>query len=572
MAGAKETPRQKMIGMMYLVLMALLAMNVSKEVLNSFIIINGAIENTNDAFSAKNASTMNEFEAQNSLNPDKVGPYLERATAIKQVADATYDSLATLKRYIIWKTEGALNEDEYVALKSEGAITSYTPEVDSLFGIKKLEKKDTYDMPTNIMIGSDPANLKEGPRTATNMKAQLQNFSESIIREVVAIVPEVKAEIEQKATMDFSDMVIDNAGKKEPWEMANFYHVPLAAVVTNLSRMQAEVRTIESDALNLLFGQISAKDFKFDKVEAKVIANSSYITLGDSFKADVIVAAYSTTDNPGLEVGTEIDTAGKGQSEWTAEDVKNPVAEERMYVKDGIAHYGFKPTSEGEVNWGGFIVLKEPGTGKEKRYPFTHTFIAAKPALVIAPTAMNVFYRGLENPVSISVSGIASSKLRPSITNGSLSKKPDGTYVVKPGNGNESVISVRAEMDNGSTKDFGKMTFRVKAIPNPEPYFAGVERSGSAPKAQLLANDVVLARLKDFVFDNVRYNVVRFEMSSTVRGNVVTQRARGNKITDNMKRIIQAQNRGGKVYIDNIIVVGPDGKERPIGSCAITVQ
>ncbi len=567
MAGGKETPRQKMIGMMYLVLMALLAMNVSKEVLNSFIIINGAIEKTNNAFTAKNAQSLGEFEKQNSLNPEKVGPWLAKAQRVVNAGNAVFDSIADLKRHLIWKTEGATSADNYVEIKSEGAVTTYSPEVDSLFSIKKIGKKDSYDFPTNAMIGSDPANLKEGPRSAVDLHNKLAAFSEAVLNEIPASKREA---FRPDAEFDFSEIVIDNAGTKESWEMANFYHVPLAAVITNLSRMQSEVRTIQSDALSLLMSEISAKDFKFDKVEAKVIANSNYVTIGDSFKADVIVAAYSTTDNPGLRIGTELDTAGKAENEWS---VKNPLDTSRISVKDGIAHYGYKPTSEGEVKWGGFIVLKEPGTGKEKLYPFEHTFIAAKPSTVVSPTKMNVVYRGLDNPIEVSVSGYAASKVKASVSNGSLSGS-NGKFVLKPGKGKECKVSVTVTDDNGKSKAMGQpFTFRVKDVPKPEPFFAGVTGAGKVGLGKLKANDYVVAKMEDFDFEGVKWDVVSFEMNGSNRGKVVpTMKARGNRLTSNMKKLLGVQTSGSKVYITNIFAKGPGGVKKNLGNIVLEVK
>lgn len=574
MAGGKETPRQKMIGMMYMVLLAMLAMNVSKEVLNSFIVINGAIENTNDAFTAKNAQTLGEFEKQNSLNPEKVGPWLLDAQKVINAGNSVYDSLEVLKRYLMVHTEKAESFDAYVEAKSEGAFTTYDAnnhDLDTLFSISKLGAKDNYDIPTHIMIGSNEAEPADGPHTAVDLRNKLEQFTSDMMSALGNVSQAKKADFEKQAQFDFSDQLI-NDHEKQPWEMANFYHVPLAAVITNISRMQSEVRVIQSEALNILMSEISAKDFKFDKVEAKVIANSSYITLGDSFKADIIVAAYSTTDDPGLRIGTELDTAGKAESEW---GVKNPLAEDdsKISVKDGIAHYGYKPTTEGEVNWGGFIVLKEPGTNKEKLYPFEHKFIAAKPSTVVSPTKMNVVYRGLENPIEVSVSGYASSKITASASNGSLSGS-NGKYMLKPGNGKECKITVSVKSDDGSSKTLGEgFTFRVKDVPAPVPSFAGASGTAKVPAAKLKVSSAVLAKMEDFDFEGVNWEVISFEILGSNKGQLVpVQRARGNRLTSTMKQLMAAQQRGDRIFVQNIRARGPGGVEKNLGNISIEVQ
>jgi len=569
MAGGKETPRQKMIGMMYLVLMALLAMNVSKEVLNSFIIINGAIENTNEAFGRKNQATFAVISNQKSQSPNdnQLEQVYNSAKSVLDAGNALNDSIDALKRFLIYKTEKAENEDAYVVAKSDGAATTYSPEVDSLFSIKKVEAKDNYDIPTGVMIGSDPANLKEGAFTATDLRKKLEDFSNTVMG---TIPSRLQDSFRPQATFDFSDIVIDNAGKKEPWEMANFYHVPLAAVITNLSRLQSEINTMQSAALNVLLSEISAADFKFDVVKAKVIANSNYVTLGDSFKADVIVAAYSTSENPLLQVG-DVDSLGKASSEW---EVQNPVDESRISVKDGVAHYAYKPTSEGEVTWGGLIVLKDPLTGElTKKYAFEHTFIAAKPSTVVSPTKMNVVYRGLDNPVEVSVSGYAATRIEASTTNGSLTKVSPGKYTLKPGKGKECTVSVTVKDDKGGSKRIGEgFKFRVKNVPKPEPYYAGVTGSGKVGKARLQVASKVTAKLEDFDFEGVNYKVVGFDFVANVGGRFIRETSKSGNLSSKMKNIAKGQKKGDRIIIENIFAVGPDGTKKSIGNIILEVK
>lgn len=574
MAGGKETPRQKMIGMMYMVLLAMLAMNVSKEVLNSFIVINGAIENTNDAFTAKNAQTLGEFENQNTLNPEKVGPWFADAQKVINSGNAVYDSLEVLKRYLMVHTEKAESFDAYVEAKSEGAYTTYDAQnhdLDTLFSISKLGAKDNYDIPTHIMIGSNEAEPADGPHTAVDLRNKLEQFTSDMMSALSNVSQAKKADFEKQAQFDFSDQLI-NDHEKQIWEMANFYHVPLAAVITNISRMQSEVRVIQSEALNILMSEISAKDFKFDKVEAKVIANSNYVTLGDSFNADIIVAAYSTTDDPGLRIGTKLDTAGKAESEWS---VANPLAEDdsKMSVKDGIAHYGFKPTSEGEVTWGGFIVLKEPGTNKEKLYPFEHTFIAAKPSTVVSPTKMNVVYRGLENPIEVSVSGYPASRVKATVSNGSLSGS-NGKYMLKPGSGKDCKVSVSVTDGDGNSRTMGDgFMFRVKDVPKPEAYFAGETGTAKVSAAKLKVVSVVTAQMEDFDFDGVNWTVTSFEIVGTNNGQPVpTQKSRNNRLTQTMKQLMAVQKPGDRLFIQNIRAEGPGGVVKTLGNISLEVK
>lgn len=552
MAGAKETPRQKMIGMMYLVLLALLAMNVSKEVLNSFILIDEALTNTNKNYAGKVDGTYSEFEKQMSVDPVKTRPWYTKASTVKQIADETVKYIQDLKREVIWKTDGL--EAEYA---------SYEEVPDSLWLLKNIKNKDNYDAPTELLVGPEATAPREGEYSAVELKGKLQAFKDACEK---ALGPKGQQEVSIPMKFESSK---NASGVVENWESTNFYHIPQAAVVTNLSRFEAEVRNAEADVMNWLLSNISAADFKFDTLAVKVLPNTDYVVLGDSFKADVIVAAYSTTQNPRLTVGKDIDTTGT-MDEWGIVDAVDTA---RVHIKDGVASYKYKPTSEGEVTWGGFIQMLKPGSEDEYvKYPFKHSFIVAKPSLVVSPTKMNVFYRGLENPVDISVSGMASSKLQATMSNGSLSKKPDGTYIAKPGSGDKCIISVSAKMDDGSTKTFGTMEFRVKRVPPPAPKIAGVgPEGGKVSKVQMQNVNKVFATMEDFLFD-LRFNVVSFELLAYYQGTPRVLKSNNANFTNEMQQIINQQRPGNRLFFQNIFAVGPDGVKNNIGGVNIVIQ
>lgn len=550
MAGGKETPRQKMIGMMYLVLLAMLAMNVSKEVLDSFILINDALDTTNANFEAKNNTSYTEFANQMAVNPDKVREWNAKAERVKKLSDDMDDYIENLKRLVIYESQGYAGEFPEMASVP-----------DSLWNIVNFKSKDTYDKPTSILIGSEPGSPKEGENTAVEFHQKLEEFK----TEMEKILGPAG---QKRVAIGISFEKIKQAdGTFQEWEAGNFYHLPVAAVVTNFTRFQADVRNTEADVLNYLLSNIGKSDFKFNKLEVKVIPNSDYIVQGDSFRAEVFVAATDTTQAPVFEVGEGFDTTG-GTFKIT-----KPVDETRVRVEDGKGVYAFKPGNTGEFSWGGVLKVKKPGTADQyNEYPFTHSFIVAAPSLTVAPTAMNVFYRGLDNPVQVAVSGIADSKLKVSMTNGSITKSSDGKgYIAKPGSGQDCEVKVLAEMADGSTKDFGSMKFRVKKVPSPIGMFAGIKGTGKAPLAQLKANSKVYALLEDFVFDGVKFNVTGFELSGLVNGDFRTARSNSSQVTGPMQNIINAQVRGGKIFVENIKAVGPDGDERNIGGVTITI-
>jgi gliding motility-associated protein GldM len=550
MAGGKQSPRDKMIGMMYLVLLALLAMNVTKSVLNSFVVINGAMTETNDAFAQKNDATMAEFSVQNGLNEAKVLPFFNKAKAVHKASKELDEYFENLKKHIISETEG------------------YSPEVlangTDWITLDTAQALGDIDRPQTILLGSEPMSPKEGDWTMLEMKEKISEWEEKVLAQFPA---------NERASLESIHFVyedgVNHDGEIEPWHISHFYHAPLAAVITDISMFQNQVKNSESQALGLLMDNITTATYDFDKVEVKVIPKSNYVVLGDSFKAELIVAAYSTTQNPQVVVGAALDTAGKSSKEWA---VTNPFDTARVQIKEGIATYGFKPTSEGEKTWGGIVKVPRAGTDDFDFYPFEHTFIAAKPSYVVSPTKMNVMYKSLKNPIDVSVSGFSASDLVISASGGSLSGS-NGSYFVTPSNSaRKVVVNVSVKTKTGN-KVMGTSEFRVKSIPKPTPKFATVVGSGKVSLPQLKAASKVTVELKDFMFDGIKYTVKSFSMVGYVKGKKNTITSKSERISAKQKVLISNQKSKSQIVIKNIWVVGPSGQKELIpGNVIIDVK
>lgn len=546
MAGGKETPRQKMIGMMYLVLTALLAMNVSKDILDAFVIINDGIEVTNKNFMAKNEFTYNLFEKAKANDPAKVKKFYDKAFQAKDMADLLYEHIETLKKYLVAKTSGFGSIEEVPA--------------DSLFELKNVGSKDNYDIPTHILIGDDPANPKDGENTAKELRTLINEFKNDLL---YLFDDETERQALQLGlnTEDFGKV----NGTFETWETGTFDHVPLAACITALSKIQSDIRNAEADIIKALYRNISADDFKFDTLAAKVIPRSNYVIQGDSFVADVFVAAFSTTQDPRMRLAAEFD-----------EETGLPVYEDfetldssNISISDGMARYAIAATSEGIQEWGGVIQIKAPdGSWASYKVP-RQSYTVAKPTLVVSPTAMNVFYRGLDNPVEVSVPGVPTEALDVSMSNVESRSGSNGNYKLRPGKQQTTVVSVSADI-NGKKQNFGKKEFRVKNVPDPKPYFGGKTGSDNIPRKNLLAAAGVIAKMENFEFD-LRFEIISYQVSATIRGNVVEQACRGPALSGDSKKIIKELKSGQKLYIEKIKAKGPDGSIRDLGTIALRV-
>src|ERR1035437_5414369 len=288
MAGYKETPRQKMIAMMYLVLTALLALNVSVEILEAFIVVNEGMETTNENLSRKVNGAFSKFEQQYSLNPKKVGPFFLQAKAAHKLSSEMISYLEKTKYQSIAYCEGITYDQAKI-----------TP-------LRNLDSKDNYDKSTNFFIG-DSQDGSAGK--AKELKVKLEEYNNKMS---VLVDPKVRGTIME--TTNMKGPFHDASGVHQNWEMHHFYHTILAADVTILNKIISDVRGYEFDVLNHLYSSISEEDFKFNRIEAKVIPKSNYVFLGDTYEADIFVAASDDSQNPEVIVnGSAVkSTAGMG--------------------------------------------------------------------------------------------------------------------------------------------------------------------------------------------------------------------------------------------------------------------
>lgn len=556
MAGGKETPRQKMIGMMYLVLTALLALNVSKEILDAFVIINEGLESTKVTFKEKISDQYARFEASYQENPAKYRENWEKAKEVREMAEELVGQVDQMKAYLISKVEGKPIE-EVIAGNGRGQ--------DTVISLQYVQTKDNYDISTNVMIGENPGVPRnEHPDgnhlTAVNLRQNLENYRDRLKELLGNNNPVLVSNLE--SAFDFSDRK-DASGTNTNWESMNFYHIPIAAVVTNLSKIQTDVRNAESDLVTYLMADVEAVSYKFTKLVPIAIPQSNYVLQGDTFRADVFLAAYDDTNFPTVEIAAN-ESVEHDSTNMTLTGESLPVE----IGDDGFAKLRIPADQIGFRNWKG--VIKFRGPQGEQPFLFDVSYEVAKPSLVVSPTKMNVFYRGLDNPVEISVPGFSAEKIQPSMTNGSLTRTSEG-WVARPGKGSESVISVTTELEDGTKKNMGSMTFRCKNVPKPVPVFAGLSIGDNRiEKAKATAQIGVGARMEDFVFD-LDYPVVSFELTTIIRGEAVTRKSGSNRLTDEMKQMLANVARNQKILIENVKAKAPDGTVNPIGNLSFTV-
>jgi len=521
------------------------------------------LEKSNEGLEDKNDATIKFFSGK-AAKDEAYQAGLGTANTIKEKADNLYKHIEELKRYLMIRTDKGSFEvpDGLVGATGpadQAGLTKFLMDQskDTVFTLKKVKVKDNYDVPTYEMLGAiEPMRPADDYYSALNLKGKIEEFKSIILKDFdQAKSPELFNTLNKA----FSLEKVESHGVMEEWEIATFNHLPLAAVVTNLSRMQLDILNIEADALNELMAGISGARFEVDQLQARVLPNSNYVMMGDSFAADIFISASSSAIRPEVYLTKDQELINSA-----FEDVES--IDESKYeklesgVNGGIVTYGVRPGSEGDVSWGGFVKVQQPD-GSYKKYGIKpQKYTVAKKSLTVSPTAMNIFYRGLKNPIKVAAPGIATKDLKVSCTNANVSAKNrnNGEYMVKPGKGKTCSCTLSGQV-NGKNVVFGKAGFRVKNVPKPEAKFAGVKASGSAPLSKLKAARGVIADMGDFSFQGAKFTIASFTLSTVYKGNPVEAKIVGNKITGKAKPIIGALRSGSKLYVEDIKARGPSG-------------
>ncbi|MCX6300763.1 MAG: gliding motility protein GldM [Bacteroidia bacterium] len=533
MAHEKLSPRQKMIGMMYLVLTAMLALNVSKDAVEAFKKVDKGLTLTVRNYELKNNLIYADFDRAAAENPTKAGKYRTTAYEVKQRADELFEYLNGLKLSIVTEAEGP----EFHALKN-GIVV-----------IDSVKKIDEINIPTQILIGDDETGL------AFRLKTMIIDYREFLIATLEG--GNLTAENAIRNSLSTEDG-FDTSGAPEKWELVQFYHLPLVACITMLSKMQVDIRNAETEVLNYLYTQIDASSFKFNKLNAIVIPKSDYVTLGDTYEATVFISATDTTVQPEIKVGEQI----------------LPLDETNKGV------YTARASSLGSHPWGGIISLKAPD-GTIKPYPFNTSYFVGEPNVVVSPTAMNVMYKGLDNPIDVSVPGVNPDRISIKVNNGTYAKKRiqnargeffRGNWAVSPDQVGKNVQVVVTTQDaNGKATSHPPIEFRVKPLPTPIASFGG-KSSGKISKAEALSQQGVFASMgADFDFE-LKYDILGFTVSYFDRGADRVADSNNWKLTEQQKTIVGAVTRGRDLTIKNIRAKGPDGVPRDLGAIVLTID
>ena len=535
-----ETPRQKMIGMMYLVYTALLALNVSAEILTGFVTVGDAMSKSNESIEIKLQDSYDRFQSAYENNQDKVAAQWDKAKEVRKMSaelKASIDSAQCEFTCLIQKEAVIENHEtkakRTIALRDKDG--NYL--IDSARvalkegGLSIIDKLDNTDDGTRYFYGK--AEVPNGK--AVELKEKIIKYKKQIKNLLGADSASLKMALNVE-----EDQWNSNENKMVPWEQHNFHSTIAAADMVVLSRLKAEVMNAEFDAVKILYDQVSADDFKFDKVSVLGRPSATYIIQGGKYETKINIGAYDSRATFEAEVN--------GQK-LTSDET-------------GTVTYTAACTTPGEKKVHAKIYMKNDN-GPAEAYEFDDTYFVAEPVAVVSLTKMNVVYAGIDNPVSISVPGVGSHLIDVTIPGGgaTITKDPQGKagdYIIRAPKPGKITVQVNARTDGKTTRSMGSKEIRVKKIPKPVLKIGNFKTGDIVSKQEIKAIGKIRAVMEDFDFQIPALKISSFDFN--VQGsNKMDVSGTGMTLNPEMLSMLNNAKRGQKVYIQNVTVKTPDG-------------
>ncbi|RBQ10327.1 gliding motility protein GldM [Pedobacter miscanthi] len=510
MAGGKETTRQRMINIMYLVLLAMLALNVSDTILDAFKNINDSLDTSKNNVNTSINQLFSAFEnSKLKEEPARAQPIYEKAKQAKATADELNNYIEGIKKQFTQAGDGI------------------DPETGDLVN------RSNQDIAQNIMI-----NQKE----ADKLKEKINATREKLISLL---------DPADRANVSFSLEAKDPERKRKGnWQETYFGEgTPLTAAMTILTKLQTDTKNAEAEVVKKLFGNMDKAQVNLDQFAAVAVAPTSYVIQGQPYTAEVFLTASDSRSTPDITVNGS-----------------------KLSVKDGKGTYTGGTSTVGQFTWVGTVRVRQTD-GQVKEYKTQpQTYQVAKPSASVSSTKLNVIYAGIPNPFTVSAAGFPLESIRASISGGSMSGGNGNFNVNVPGSLVGSEVSINVSANNaGKTVSLGSQKFRVKGIPTPVAKVGG-RAGGDIASVQLKSESEIEADLDDFPFD-VKFKIQRYKLTIIKpRSDAVTIPGSGGSFAGAVKGAINSITPGTRVFFEDIVSVGPDGRQKILPSLAFSVK
>jgi len=501
-----------MINLMYLVFIAMIAMQMSKEVLSAFGYMNEKLTDNNELFTETNLKKYENLEVKASEQPDK---YADHFAKVKQVKDLTNTFETYLESLQTKFLKGVEDPTDYEAMDKTSTVDEYFFVGDKLTknGQEFLDQIATYRDGVIGIVG-------EGSDLANNINKRF----------------------------DTSDQT-DRDGKAQPWINNRYEGFPLISTITSLTAMDTDMKITNAEVFNSILGGQLEDDASVNEKTYRtiLIPEKSAFFQGENFKGKIVLGRYDSSLKP-----SEVVVNGKNITEFS----------------DGGAVLEFPAGAVGERDVKGKFVFMQNGEPVEIPIETSYAVIPKPNSAVISADKMNVVYRGVPNPMTISIPGISDNKVTP-VAKGLKKASGSGKYIITPGSGKEVTINVTGILPSGQ-KVSTSQNFRIKDIPSPSGSIRKQTGYVKMPKTSL-AGSTVGAVLSDFDFD-LKLSTTGFTVKVPGQSAVVV---RGSKMDAKAKKAIAKARRGDVVTIFDIkssLVGNSSYKIKPASAVSIEIQ
>lgn len=550
MAGGKETPRQKMIGMMYLVLTALLALNVSKEIVAAFITINDKLDNSGaiiDNKSQNNTVAFNQKRLalkEKNANLRTIDLWQGKSEKLNRLTSSTVSFILQNSNEMIKLAEG---KDWIAKTNKRGEIEQLKP----LFDISNM---DNYDIPTNIFIGGNPnqpnekgMSIRDSIISYRNNICQLMaNYSEGknkwrfdptlaekdMEKALSTVNPKDTAALKHVfTTLSIPESIqVKDAGevKEKPWASAMFDHAPIVAAAALFTALKVDVLNGKSIASDFMLAKVDAPMFNFNKIEPLPFSRSNYVNLGDSLDLKVMIAAYDSTENNIIKYGIDEDTI---PGNWTSTNGKIQL----------------KANSPGYHIVKGQIGVRENNEVKYRNWRYAYT--VGEPIGTISLPKLNVLYRGNENEIQGGGSGFANFRLV-AVDNVQI-KKENGKQIAYPGRGRLSRIKVLGINNKGEENDLGIHEFRVENTPDPSLKLGSAEENRDVQLSEITYANRITPYYGPGIPLKCNYKIVDYIVK--IEGSPVTKSGSGPILSDDVRKYLRTARTGSTITIQTTV-------------------
>ncbi len=501
-----KEPRQKMINIMYLVLTALLALNVSSEILNAFKTIDQSLTNANKIIETKNQNVYASFEAKlnDPKTAEKAAIWSPKANKARTISEEMFKYVESLKQ----------------ELKKEAGL--------QLKDGKEVYKEDDLDATTRLLL-----NKKSGTSKGQELYNKLKQFKQDL----ASIDPEIGKEVIPTASLDLTIPKSNNLAAKDDWAYTYFNMTPAVAAITILTKFQNDIRNTEAQVVEYCHNKIGKVEVPIDQFNAIAFSNSQYLMSGEELIISAGVGAFSSAAKPTITIdGIVVPMGADGQAMYKTVAGSTP-GEQIKKVKISF----LKP--DGQI-----AVVQ-----KDVKYT-----IGTPSGLVVSTDKTRVFYKGLENPLSITGS-VASNLINVSVegAGSSIKKVGAGQYIVTCSQTGNALVTVN---DGKQTQ---KLNIPVKFVPDPVPTVGGFI-SGNMPASKFRIQGGVFVELKNFVFDTYKFKVLSYTVIATGKGFDEPEIAsvEGPAFANGASALIKKCQSGTTVTIAGITVSEPGGGKR----------